>query len=238
VADESPPETFAGYAEGRDEARFTDWLRERAEPAWTEATRHRFVEELGDDTLDDEVFRRYLVQDYAYLKTGASAAGYAVAQAPTLDAKARLTEQLAVLTGDENDYFQRSFDALGVSGEERADPSLELVTEAFRDFRIRAALEGGYEETVTVTLGGEWIYLDWSTHVVDRSPDRFYLSEWAELHATPEFESYVSWLRGQLDEYGPDLSPRRQAHVEDLFRRTAELEVAFFGMAYDETASP
>lgn len=238
MPEESIPDTFTVYAEERDDVRFTDWLRERSEPAWTEATRHRFVEELGDDTLDEEVFRRYLIQDYAYLKTGASAVGYAVAQAPTMDEKARLTEQLSVLTGSENDYFQRAFDALDVPEVDRTDPSLTPVTEAFRDFRIRAALEGGYEETVTVTLGAEWIYLDWATHVADRSPSRFYLEEWIDLHATPDFEEYVSWLRDQLDEYGSALSPRRQERVDELFQRTVNLEVAFFDMAYDESTSP
>lgn len=228
MAEETIPDTFSAYTEERDKARFTNWLRERSEPAWTNATRHQFVQELGDDTLDDEVFRRYLIQDYAYLKTGASAAGYAVAQAPTMDAKARFTEQLTVLTGGENDYFQRAFDALGVPETNRTDPSLTPVTETFCDFRIRAALEGGYVETVTVTLAGEWIYLDWATHVAERSLSRFYLKEWVELHTTPDFEEYVSWLRDQLNEYGPTVSARRQDRIDELFQRTVDLEVAFF----------
>lgn len=233
MTDPAAPDTFESYAANRDEPRFSDWLQERAEPYWTAATRHRFVKKLGDDTIDDAVFKRYLVQDYAYLETGTSAVGYAVGQAPTMDAKARLTDQLSVLTGDENDYFRRSFDALDVPEADRTDPSLTDVTKAFRDFRLRVAHESGYEETIAVTLAAEWIYLEWATFVSDTSSSRFYLEEWVELHATPDFESWVDWLREQIDRYGPELSTRRRQRLEELFQRTAELEVAFFDATYD-----
>jgi len=59
--------TFDAYATDRTDARFTDWLRARSEPDWTDAVEHRFVHELADGTVDDAVFRRYLVQDYAFV---------------------------------------------------------------------------------------------------------------------------------------------------------------------------
>ncbi|AEN04827.1 transcriptional activator, TenA family [halophilic archaeon DL31] len=140
--------TFDAYATDRTDARFTDWLRARSEPDWTDAVEHRFVHELADGTVDDAVFRRYLVQDYAFVWTLTGVFGYAVGQAPTMDAKASLTGFLGTLTDEENDYFERSFDALGVSPDERTDPVPADATEAFEDLLTRAALEGEYEETL------------------------------------------------------------------------------------------
>lgn len=216
-----------------DTDRFSEWLRERAEPDWSDATRHRFVEELREGTLDDAVFRRYLIQDYAFLELGARTTALAVSQAHTMDEISRLTEQLSVLTGGENDYFHRAFEELGVPEGERRDPDLGPVTEMFRDFMLRAAHEGGYEETLATTLAAEWVYLDWAEYVADSEPDRWYLDEWVEIHTVPEFEEYVAWLREQLDTYGPDLAPHRQACLDELFGRTVELEVAFFDAAYE-----
>jgi len=88
--------TFDAYATDRTDARFTDWLRARSEPDWTDAVEHRFVHELADGTVDDAVFRRYLVQDYAFVWTLTGVFGYAVGQAPTMDAKASLTGFLDV----------------------------------------------------------------------------------------------------------------------------------------------
>ncbi len=225
-------ETFEAYAATRSDARFTDWLRERSEPNWASATEHRFVRDLVNGTLEDAVFRRYLVQDYAFVGTLTSAFGYAIGQAPTIEAKGLLTDFLGTLTDEENDYFERSFDELGVPDEDRTDPSRADVPQAFEDLLIRAALEGDYEETLAVLVPAEWVYLTWATAASD-PPERFYLREWIELHDTPEFEAFVEWLRRELDEYGPSLNERRQRSVERLFCRTVALEVAFFDAAYE-----
>jgi thiaminase/transcriptional activator TenA len=76
--------------------------------------------------------------------------------------------------------------------------------------------------------------LTWATRAAEgERSDRFYLDEWIDLHAIPAFESFVGWLRGQLDAVGPTLSPTRQREVARLFERTVELEVAFFDAAYE-----
>jgi thiaminase/transcriptional activator TenA len=224
--------TFEAYAADRPDARFTDWLRERSEPDWTGATEHRFVRELDEGTLDDAVFGRYLVQDYVFVGALVGAFGHAVGDAPTMEAKARLSGFLGTLTDEEDDYFERSFDALGVPEADRTDPERAGVTEAFEDLLVRASFEGGYEEALAVLVPAEWIYLTWASNA-SNTPDEFYLREWIELHDAPEFESFVGWLRGELDEYGPDLDARRRCRVERLFRRTVSLEVAFFDMAYE-----
>ncbi|UOO97117.1 TenA family protein (plasmid) [Halococcus dombrowskii] len=180
------------------------------------------------------MFRRYLVQDHAFLETGASVTGYAVGQAHTMDEKARLTDALSVLTGSENEYFERTFDALDVPEVDQTNPPLTPTTRAFQDLMLRAALEGGYEETLTVTLAAEWVYLSWARHVEDQSPSRWYLDEWIETHAIPDFEEYVTWLREQADRYGPKLSSKRQGRIDALFEQVVELEAAFFDMAYED----
>ncbi|MFC7202153.1 TenA family protein [Haloferax namakaokahaiae] len=225
-------ETFDEYAAEHSDARFTDWLRERARPDWTAATEHRFVRELTGGTLSDPAFRRYLVQDYAFVETLTSAFGYAVGQAPTMQAKRTLTDFLGTLTDEENDYFERSFDALGVPASDRTDPVKTAVTETFEDLLLRAAFEGEYEETLAVLLPAEWVYLTWATEPTGM-PDEPRYREWVELHDNPAFEDFVSFLRDELDTYGPSVSERRQRRIDRLFTRTVALEVAFFDSVYE-----
>ena len=224
--------TDVAFAEA-DTDRFSEWLRERSEPAWSDATDHRFVRELGDDTLADDVFRRYLIQDYAFLDAGVSVVGYAVGQAPDMEAKSRLVDFLGTVTDDEDDYFERSFDTLDVPDADRAAPTLTPTTREFIDLLYRASLDGDYEETLAVLVPSEWVYLAWAQSI-DGGPEQGYLDEWVGLHDNPGFEEYVGWLRDELDRYGPELSPRRQRRVERLFNRTVELEAAFFDAAYDQ----
>lgn len=232
--------SYADYAADREDPRFTDWLRARSGPAWDAATDHRFVRELHADTLDESVFRRYLLQDYAFVETLVGVFGHAVGDAPTMPAKSRLIDFLATLTDDENDYFLRSFEALDVPESEYSDPEPTDTTAAFRDLLLRASREGGYAETLAVLVPAEWVYLDWATAGEGDRPDRFYLDEWIDLHAVPAFQSFVGWLRAELDREGAAASERRQARLADLFCRTVDLEVTFFDAAYggiDERAA-
>ena len=210
---------------------FTESLRESS--AWDEATRHRFVEGYRDGTLEDDVFRSYLIDDYAFLETGARVTALAAADAPTMDEMGYLADQLGVLTGGENDYFVRAFDELGVSEDEYENPDLHPTTEAFNDFMLRVANQHGYEETLAAVTAAEWVYLDWCGYVAEAEHDSWYLEEWVDIHVVEEFADYVEWLRAQLDELGPELSPRRKERVAELFRRTVELEARFFDAAYD-----
>ena len=151
----------ADFADARAGTRFSDWLRARAEPHWSAAVGHRFTAELSADSLDDAHFRRYLIQDYAFIETLVGVVGFAVGHAPDMAAKTRLAGFLAALTGDEDDYFQRAFDALGVGAEERRAPAPAPVTAELRRLMLEAAGEG-YAETLAVLLPAEWIYLSWA----------------------------------------------------------------------------
>ena len=226
------PADYEEYAEKHEAPRFTGWLRERAGADWTAATRHKFTRQLGAGELDDDTFRRYLVQDYAFVGDLVGLFGHAVGEAPTMAAKSRLVGFLGALTDEENDYFERSFDALGVAEKRYADPETTEVTRALLDLLGRAAREGGYGETLAVLTPTEWVYLEWAT-AVDDDHDRFYLAEWVDLHSNPDFEAFVGWLRAELDREGVTAAPRRRRRLDRLFARTVELEAAFFEAAYD-----
>ncbi|WP_255194052.1 TenA family protein [Natronobeatus ordinarius] len=240
-------DTYAAYAADADEPRFTDWLRERAEPAWTDAVTHPFARQLGDGTLPEDAYAAYLVQDYAFVDELVGTFGFAVGEAPGIDAKRPLVEFLETVTDEENDYFLRSFEALEVPESRWHDPEPTATTQAFLDLLGRAARQGGYAETLAVLVPAEWIYREWATAVADEYADPaadeppsagadlpFYYAEWIDLHAVPSFVDFVDWLRGQLDAVGPALSSRRQRRVETLFRRSVDLEVAFFDDALEQ----
>ena len=211
---------------------FSERLRAAAEPAWSRAVGHRFTRELIDDTLPDAVYARYLIQDYAFLDTLARLLGFAIAHAPDMPPKTKLAGFLAAVTSEENDYFLRSFAALGVFEADWRAAAPNPVTRRFGEVMLGAASEG-YAEALAVLLPAEWIYLSWARGAGDRRPARFYLSEWIEIHAIPEFAAFVAWLRAEVDRLGPTLTPRRQEHLSALFQEIVDLEVAFFDAAYD-----
>jgi thiaminase (transcriptional activator TenA) len=206
-------------------------LRADCAAEWARAARHRFTVELGDDALPDAVYRRYLVQDYAFIGTLARMIAFGIAKAPDMPAMAGLSRFLAMLTSAENTYFIRSFDALGVPEAERGNPTLHPVSQAFLAALREAGEAGGYADVIATLLPAEWIYLDWASAQAGKPrPKRFWLAEWIDLHAGPDFAAFVGWLKGELDRAGPP----HEAACRRRFRRMVELEAAFFDAAYED----
>jgi len=224
--------SFDDWTAERPQGRFTDWLRESAKENWTAAIDHRFCDEIAAGSLSDEAFRTYLIQDYAFIETLVTVIGFAVARAPDMAAKKRWTGFLGVLTSDENDYFMRAFEAVGVSESDYTSATMSATTLKLRDVMLDAANAGSYAEVLAVIVPAEWTYLTWASARNGSTPSQPRYAEWIELHAIPEFAEFVDWTRRELDTLGPALDAMTRASVERRFNDVMALEVAFFDQAY------
>ncbi|WP_428647125.1 TenA family protein [Roseibium sp.] len=225
--------SFSDFIAQTPAARFTDWLAARAEPYWSEATGHAFTRAIGDGSMPVEAYARYLIEDYTFVTDLASTLGYLVAKAPGMPSKSRLSGFLALLTSEENDYFLRSFEALGVSPETYETAAQGPVTRAFATLLLTTSGEGSYAEGLACLLCAEWCYLTWGLREAQKPrPQAFYLAEWIDLHAVTGFEGFVGWIREEMDAIGSKLTPAEQDRIALLFRRMSALEVAFFDAAW------
>lgn len=230
------PEAFSGsfqdFLAATPDARFTGWLAARAEPYWSAATGHAFTRAIGDGTMPVAAYTRYLIEDYTFITDLASTLGYLVAKAPSMRSKARLSGFLALLTSEENDYFLRSFAALGVSPSTYETAAQGPVTRAFADHLLTSSGEGTYAEGLACLLCAEWCYLTWAQREAQNlRPHQFYLAEWIDLHAVEGFEAFVNWIREEMDAIGSALDPEGQERLAQIFTRMSALEAAFFDAA-------
>ena len=209
---------------------FAESLVQAAEPDWTRATTHRFTVELANDVLSDDVWHNYLIQDYAFVDTLTSLVGYAVGKAPTMTEKTTFSGFLSVLTGAEDAFFRRSFEAAGVARADWDGAAASEVTAAFEDL-FADAWSGSYADVLAVFLPVEWVYLTWATAQKDKTPRAAY-DEWIMLHNVPEFRDFVMFMRDELNRVSATLSETEKARVSALFSRACELEVAFFDSVY------
>ena len=104
------------------QVRFTDELRSLAGAKWEAVINHRFTDALAAGTIDRDVLARYLVQDHRFLDSFVVLLSSIVAVAPSLAARIPGCQFLALITGRENTYFERSFAALGVDDAAREAP--------------------------------------------------------------------------------------------------------------------
>src|SRR5256714_9404803 len=108
--------------------RFTETLRAASEPGWSHAVGHRFVKELFAGAVPDAVMARYLIQDHRFLDSFLLLLGAALASADTFEARLRFGRFVGMVSAEENTYFLRAFEALGVSEVRRAaDPDTQAT---------------------------------------------------------------------------------------------------------------
>lgn len=207
--------------------KFSDLLRERSEPDWTAVVEHPFTDALFDGSVPDERMRSYLVQDYQFVDDFLALLGAAVARADRYESRLALAGSIAVVTSEENTYFQRSFDSLGVAESDRVHPELHPATVAFRDLMRDTRDSGSYAEILAVLTVAEWTYLGWAERAPSKPAD-FVHAEWIELHGNPDFEAWVRWLRAELDRVGADLGEDERARCLRLFQQATRCEVDFF----------
>ena len=207
---------------------FSETLRAAHDADWQAATRHRFVAELAAGSVPPAVMARYLVQDYQFIDRFVALLGAAIASADSFAPRLRLAGFLAMITSDENTYFLRAFDALGVPAAERAAPALTPTTRAFQDLMRQAAESRSYAQALAVLVVAEWLYLSWAERLDGPLPPDFVQAEWITLHDNPFFRDIVAWLRSELDRVGPAEAEACRA----LFGQAVALERQFFDDLY------
>lgn len=213
---------------------FTDRLREDHRQTWESAVGHRFVTELADGTVDDAVMAGYLVQDHRFLDGFLVLLGAAVAAADGLAPRLPLARFIGDVAGEENTYFLRAFDALGVSEQQRREVPDTAPTAAFTALFREAAATGQYAAMLAVLVVAEWLYHDWASRAAGRRPPSFVHAEWIDLHDGPSFAGFVAFLRAELDRVGP----AHREIAEDFFGRAVAIELAFFDAAYEHPLTP
>ena len=207
---------------------FTESLRQENLDTWLAATNHRFVAELFDGSIAPQVMAGYLVQDYRFLDTFLALIGGAIANADTLAGRLRLSKFAGEIAGDENTYFLRCFETLGVTEHQRESMPDTEATTGFKRLFLDAAASGSYAAILSVLMVCEGLYLDWASKAPAKRPESFVHHEWITLHDYPEFRELVDFLRRELDRVGPSDA---QA-AREFFSRAVELEQQFFDESY------
>ncbi|NMO91959.1 TenA family protein [Actinomycetospora sp. TBRC 11914] len=208
---------------------FCDELRAAWASTWDAAVGHRFVDELWAGTVDDAVLARYLVQDLQFLDAFVALLGAAVASADRPGPRLVLARQLGLVAGDEDDYFSRALDRLGVPAARRRDPELLPPTRGFLALMDEARRSADHAEILTVLLVAEWLYADWAARDAALPADPLH-AEWIELHRGEAFTAWVAFLRDEVDRVAAGGAD--QQRMAEVFGRAVTLELAFFDAAY------
>ena len=205
-------------------------LLKNSQKAWQAAVNHRFVKELFEGTIENEVLKEYLIQDYHFFDAFLSMLGACVAHADKLESKLRFAKQLGFLEADEDGYFQKAFKELKLSENDYLEVTLHPVTKAFQDLMYSAVDSSNYAHLLVMLVIAEGLYLDWGSKDLPL-PESYLHQEWINLHKGSFFAEWVQFLVDELNRVGKGLEDLTE--LQKRWNQAVALELAFFDIGYD-----
>ncbi|MDQ3982360.1 MAG: thiaminase II, partial [Actinomycetota bacterium] len=154
----------------------TDALYAAARPIWEAQLGHPFVRGLGDGTLDEERFKRWVRQDYRYLVEFARVFAWAAAKADRLESMSWYASALDLTLNTEMELHRRYAERFGIGRDELEHEPMWPTTRAYTDFLVRTAADGDMIELLAALLPCVWgyVYIGERLAAGERPPEERY----------------------------------------------------------------
>jgi len=211
----------------------TDDLYAAAEPLWRAQLEHPFVRRLGDGSLEEERFKRWVLQDYRYLKEFARVFAWAVVKADRLESMSWYAGVLNLTLNTEM-ALHRSYAArFGITPERLESEPMWPTNRAYTDFLVRTAADGDMADLLAALLPCAWGYVSIARELARSNPpeDQRY-ADWIAQYASEEFAEATRWLRDELDRVAADAGAEKRRRLEEIFLLSSRYEHRFWEMCW------
>lgn len=212
---------------------FTDELHAAARPLWEAQLEHPFVRGIGAGDLDPDLFRRWVLQDYLYLKEFARVFAWAAAKADRLDSMSWYAAVLDLTLNTEMDLHRAYAARFGIPPEDLEAEPMWPTTRAYTDFLVRTAADGDMAELVAALLPCAWGYAWLGERLAAAGPpDDPRYAAWVEQYAAEEFQAAAAWLKAEMDRLAAGATADRKRRLTELFVLSSRYELQFWEMCW------
>lgn len=216
--------------------KFTDELFEEVKELWDRYLEHPFVKGIGEGTLDKEKFKKYLIQDYLYLKDYAKVFALGLVKAKTIKEMKFYSDSIRGTLEDETQVHTNYLRYFGLSDEAVEKYRCELTTASYTSYMLAIASKGGSKEIAMTIMPCTWSYYYIGKNLYDRYKDtledNFYKS-WIEEYSSEEFKVCADAWINYIDYLCENISESEKEDLKDIFIKSSLYEMEFWNMAYE-----
>ena len=218
---------------------FSQSLKEKSKSVWDDCYKHPFVQKIGDGSLDRDVFKFYLKQDYKYLLEYAKIFALGALRASDEQTIKNFTaSQKAVL--DEMNLHRSYMKSFGISTEEADQTVSSLFNRAYTSNMMAIGYNNGIVELMAALLPCAWSYHDFACRLKqdykDELENNFY-KNWIETYAGKEFGESFAWFFPTMDKLCEGKNKEELDSITGIFKSSIEFEYLFWDMAYKQQMS-
>jgi thiaminase/transcriptional activator TenA len=212
----------------------TDDLYQAAKPVWDAQLEHPFVQGLGNGSLEVERFKRWVLQDYLYLKEFARIFAWAVAKADRLESMGWYAKVLDLTLNSEMSLHRAYAERFGISESELEATPIWPTTRAYTDFLVRTSADGDMADLLAALLPCAWgyVYIGQCLAQAERPEDQRY-ADWIAQYASDEFAQAAEWLKAELNRVAAGTGAEKRERLTDLFVVSSRYEWQFWEMCWN-----
>jgi thiaminase/transcriptional activator TenA len=216
---------------------FSDHLLETEADLWMTQKNHPFVHELADGTLDEAAFRTWLEQDYRYLHDYARTFAILGTKAREEATMAHCFAVAGTIIDEEMDLHREFAAEYGLAPADLAEVKKVPTCVAYTNYLLRTARERPLAVGAAAIYPCGQGYLDIAEHMAELASGKHRYTPFITKYTSDEFRESVAWMRDLADRCAEN-NPSLHEEMETAFRRSAQLEHAFWEMAYTEESWP
>ncbi len=212
---------------------FTDELYAAARPIWDAQIEHPFVRGIADGGLEEERFKRWVRQDYLYLKEFARVFAWAAAKSERLESMSWYAAVLNLTLNTEMGLHREYAARFGITLGELENEPIWPTTRAYTDFLVRIAADGDMADLVAALLPCAWGYVHIAKALAASDPpdDQRYV-DWIHQYASEEFAEAAEWLKAEMNRLAEGAPESKRRRLTDLFVLSSRYEARFWDMCW------
>lgn len=216
---------------------FTDYLFEEVKELWDEYLQHPFLKELGEGTLDKEKFKRYLIQDYLYLKEYAKVYAMAVVKSESIEDMKFFQQSVNGILEDESANHIWYLKNFGEKIEELEKYKMTLDNENYTSYMKSLALTGDLKELMIGVLPCSWSYYYIGVKLKEIYKDQLdgnFYESWIEGYSSQDYAMCAKKNIDFSNKLCKNIDDREKEKLKEIFIKASIYEMKFWYMAYEE----
>ena len=212
-------------------------LKEKHKDNWLLYTKHEFINKLSNDTLKEEKFLNYLIQDYLFLIQFSKAWSLAILKSDNL-------EEMKIAASTVNDLINFEMELhitlcanYGISKSDLENADEENANIAYTRYVLELGYSGDFLDLLSSLAPCVLGYGEIGLNCQNSNPKTLMYKKWIETYSSIEYQDVCKNVSGLIDKAfllrlcNNFENTYKWKKVNQIFKKATLLEVDFWNMA-------
>ena len=212
-------------------------LLKATEDIWAGYHEHPFVQGIKNGTLDQEKFRRYIIQDYWYLMDYTKLSAVGVAKSKSVETMKMFAKYIQAILDGEVNVHNGYMGEFGITQEELDQTPIAQDDRSYTSYMLSVAYKGGEAEVLTAIFSCAYSYEVIARKMVEENPsapDHPFYGRWVRGYITERYTHNNVLLMEMLERLTAHYTEEQLPYLEEVFTACSRYEASFWDMAWEE----